>query len=379
MAQGDDDNDQRTESPSPKRLEEARERGQIPRSRELSTAAVMLIAGVGLTMGGRRMGSQMSAILRDGLTLTREEAMDAGRLLPALGHAAGEMLAASWPVLGLTLLAALAAPLMLGGWAFSTQALAPQFGRLNPVTGIGRMFAMRAWVELVKALAKFAVVGVAGAIVLWMNFDELLQLSRESTGAAIGHAISMSGQALIALTGALVFIAAIDVPFQLWQYHKDLRMTKEEVKQEMKEAEGNPEVKGRIRSMQREWAQRRMMLDVPKADVIVVNPTHYAVALRYDDGKMRAPVVVAKGLDLVALRIRELGNEHGVPIFEAPPLARALHRSVDIGDEIPAGFYVAVAQVLTYIFQLRSARRDHQRAPDRPTIEFEEPAAPPAA
>jgi flagellar biosynthetic protein FlhB len=364
--------EQRTEPASPKRLEEARNRGQIPRSRELSTAAVMLIAGFALQSGGRRMGSQMSAILRDGLTLTREESMDAGQLLPALKQAAGAMLMATGPVLALTLVAALAAPLLLGGWSFSTEALMPQFSRLNPVTGIGRLFALRSWVELGKALAKFAVVGFAGGIVLWMNFDELLQLSREPTAAAIGHAVALSGQALIALTAALVLIAAIDVPFQLWQYHADLRMTKEEVRQEMKESEGNPEVKGKIRALQREWSQRRMMQDVPTADVIVVNPTHFAVVLRYDDQKMRAPVVVAKGLDLVALRIRELGNEHGVPIFEAPPLARALHRSVEIGDEIPAGFYVAVAQVLTYIFQLRSARRDHQPAPVRPTIDFDE-------
>jgi flagellar biosynthetic protein FlhB len=232
------------------------------------------------------------------------------------------------------------------------------------------MVSLRAWVELGKALGKFAIVGTAGALVLWLNTDRLLGLTDEPVTAAIVHAMHIAGQALIALTAAMVVIAAIDVPFQIWQHQRDMRMTREEVKREFKESEGSPEVKGRIRALQREMAERRMMDDVPKADVIVVNPTHYAVALRYDDKTMRAPQVVAKGVDLIALRIREVASEHKVPIFEAPPLARALHRSVQIGDEIPTGLYVAVARVLTYIFQLRAALRDHQPRPVPPRIEL---------
>jgi flagellar biosynthetic protein FlhB len=184
--------------------------------------------------------------------------------------------------------------------------------------------------------------------------------------------MSITGQSLIALTAALILIAAVDVPFQIWQHAQDLRMTRDEIRGEVKESDGSPEMKGRIRGLQRELAQRRMMLDVPKADVIVVNPTHYAVALRYDDRKMRAPVVVAKGVELMAARIREVATEHSVPIFEAPPLARALYRSAEIGAEIPANLYVAVAQVLTYIFQLRAARRDHTTPPSAPGIEVAE-------
>jgi flagellar biosynthetic protein FlhB len=227
-------------------------------------------------------------------------------------------------------------------------------------------------VELGKALGKFAIVGIAAVIVLRNNTDQLMGLGSEPINAAIAHAISMTGQALIALTAALVVIAAIDVPFQLWQHHKDLRMSREEVRQEHKESEGSPEVKGRIRAMQREIAERRMMQDLPKADVVVVNPTHYAVALRYDDKTMRAPVVVAKGLDLIALKIREVATEHSIPILEAPPLARALHRSVEIGDEIPSGLYAAVAQVLTYVFQLRTALRMRSLPPAPPKIEVPE-------
>jgi flagellar biosynthetic protein FlhB len=213
-------------------------------------------------------------------------------------------------------------------------------------------------------------VGGAGALVIWLEMDSLMGLGREPVYAAVGHAMSITGSALISLTCALVLIAAIDVPFQLWQYNREMRMSRDEIRQENKESEGSPEMRGRIRAMQREMAERRMMDDVPKADVIVVNPTHYAVALRYDDKTMRAPTVVAKGVDLMAARIREVASEHKVPIFEAPPLARALHRSVEIGDEIPADLYAAVAQVLTYIFQLRAARREHQSPPALPKIDM---------
>jgi len=240
----------------------------------------------------------------------------------------------------------------------------------RPVSGLGRMLSVRSWVELGKSLGKFAIVGGAGALVLWLNMNELMGLGGEPINAAIGHAMSITGQALIALTCALVVIAGIDVPFQLWQYHREMKMTREEIRQEHRESEGAPEVRGRIRAMQREMAERRMMEDVPRADVIVVNPTHYAVALRYDDKAMRAPRVVAKGVDLMAARIREVASEHRVPIFEAPPLARALHRSVEIGDEIPAELYAAVAQVLTYVFQLRAAQRDHHSLPAPPVIDM---------
>lgn len=362
----------RTEPATQKRLDEARKNGQIPRSRDLTAAAVMLTAGIALQTLGGTLGGRLATMMRHGLQVSRAQAMDSTQMLAGLGESCLNALLAIAPILGLTMLAAIAAPLALGGWAFSGEVMVPKLERLNPVAGMARMFSARSWVELAKALAKFGVVGVAGAIVLSVNFSALMGLGSEPVDAAIGHAITISGQALISLTAALIFIAAIDVPFQLWQHHKELRMTRDEIKQEARESDGSPEVKGKIRRLQKEISQRKMMLDVPKADVIVVNPTHYAVALRYDDQNMRAPVVVAKGVDLMAARIREVATEHKVPIFEAPPLARALHRTVKIGDEIPANLYVAVAQVLTYIFQLRSARRDHQPPPVIPVIEFTE-------
>jgi flagellar biosynthetic protein FlhB len=276
---------------------------------------------------------------------------------------------AAAPVLGLTLVAALLAPLSIGGWNIAFNTLAPDFSRLSPLSGLKRIFSMRGVVELVKAFAKFGVVAAFAIVFLWMKTDEMLTLGEEPTGAAIGHAISLAGQALLAFAGGLVLIAAIDVPFQLFQHIKSLRMTREEIREEMKESEGNPEVKGRIRQLQQEVAKRRQMQEVPKADVVITNPTHFAVALRYDEKRMRAPIVVAKGVDEVAAKIREIASEHNVPLFEAPPLARALFRAVDLNGEVPARLYVAVAQVLTYIYQLKAAKRAGAVPPTPPTID----------
>lgn len=372
MADSETDKHDRTEAPTEKRLKEARDKGQIPRSRELTAAAVMLTAGVALRSTGGAMGERLAGLLRSGLQLTHEQTMDAAQMLPLLSAQALGGFMAMAPLLLMTLVAAVAAPLLLGGWSFVTSSIAPDISRINPGSGLGRMFSGRAAVELGKTLAKFAVVAVTGIIVMRSNSGAVLGLGAEPVGTAIGHAISITGNALIALTAALILIAAIDVPYQIWHHASELKMTKEEVKREAKEAESSPEVKQRIRKLQREMSERRMMADIPQADVIVVNPTHYAVALKYDDTRMRAPIVVAKGVDEVAAKIREIAGTANVPIFEAPPLARALHRSVRIGDEIPANLYLAVAQVLTYVFQLRTARRDRLQPPAVPVIDFTE-------
>ncbi len=289
----------RTESPTQKRLDDARREGRIPRSRELTAAAVMVGAGLMLMMSGRTIGGRLGDLMRNGLSISRAQAFDGNAMTRAFSDMSISAFWAIAPVLGLTLLVALGAPLALGGWAFSSKAFTPDFSRLSPMAGLARMVSLRSWVELGKALGKFAIVGIAGWLVLRFNADRLLGLGAEPIQAAIAHAMQIAGQALIALTAALVLIAAIDVPFQLWQYHKDMRMTREEIRQEHRESEGSPEIKGRIRALQREMSERRMMDDVPKADVIIVNPTHFAVALRYDEKNMRAPQVVAKGVDLM--------------------------------------------------------------------------------
>jgi len=260
----------------------------------------------------------------------------------------------------------------LSGWNFSTEALMPQFSRLNPIAGFGRMFAMTSWIELAKSLLKFGVVAVFAVMVLRKDASALMALGSQSPRIAMQSAALLCSHALLTMAWSMLLIAGIDVPLQLWQHAKQLKMSREEIKQEMKESDGSPEVKGKIRRMQSEIARRRMMGEVAKADVIVTNPTHFAVALRYDDKRNRAPIVVAKGVDLIAARIREIAAEHKVPIFEAPPLARVLYRSVDLNREVPASLYTAVAQVLTYIYQLRAFKKGLVAMPERPKVEVEE-------
>jgi flagellar biosynthetic protein FlhB len=363
---------EKTEQPTPKRLEEARRKGQIPRSRDLTAAAVMLAGGSALYMLGGYIAGHMHGMMQRSLSLSREQALDSMYLTPALTSAAIQGFKACMPVLLIIMLAAIIAPLALGGWSFSTESLAPKLERLNPLEGFKRMFSMRALIELSKALAKFGTVAVVAVLVLMNDSEALLALGREPTAMALGHAVKLSGQGLLAISSGLLLIAGIDVPYQLWQYSKQMKMSREEIRQEMKESEGSPEVKGRIRQIQQEMARQRMMQDVPKADVIVTNPTHFAVALRYDEKSMRAPIVVAKGVDLLAARIREVASEHNVAIFEAPPLARVLYRNVDIGAEVPSNLYVAVAQVLSYVFQLRVAKRSGVQPPERPDVNVAE-------
>jgi flagellar biosynthetic protein FlhB len=260
---------------------------------------------------------------------------------------------------------ALLVPASIGGWSFSTKSLAPNLEKLDPIKGLGRIFGWRGLMELAKALAKFLLIAaVAGALIMYMA-PQLLQLGDEPLRRALAHAGGILGLSFVVLSAALIVIAAVDVPFQLWQHAKQLRMTRQEVKDEFKETEGRPEVKGRIRQLQREMAQRRMMEEVPKADVVVTNPTHFAVALKYDR-KMNAPKVVAKGVDLVAANIRGIAEQHEITMFEAPPLARALYYSTDLGQEIPAGLYVSVAQVLAYVYQLKTAHGAGETAPAPP-------------
>ena len=360
---------ERSEKPTARRLEKAREEGQVPRSPELSAAAVLLVTGGGLHFLGGAIGATLYDVMRSGLSPSPGAALDPALALATASAESLRVLIACAPLLGLTLVAALVAPLALGGWNLSFGALAPNFAKLDPIAGFGRFFSARGAVELGKAFAKVLVVGVIAVAVLRKQSPQLLALGAAPLHEGIAQCANLTADALLAVSAGLALIAAVDVPFQLWQHSQKLSMTREEIREEMKESEGSPEVRSRIRRVQRELARRRMMQEVPKADVIVVNPTHFAVALRYEESRMRAPLVVAKGTDLIAARIREIATEHAVPIFEAPPLARALYHNVEIGGEIPATLYAAVAQVLTYIYQLRTARTSGARPPEPPAID----------
>ncbi|WP_455234555.1 flagellar biosynthesis protein FlhB [Thiogranum longum] len=349
------DGQEKTEEATPKRKEEARGKGQVPRSRELTTMAMLLMAAIGMSLMGGHMITQMGDVLRLGLDVERAKAFDPWAVIEVLIRAIQGGIALVAPFLLIMIVTALAAPVALGGWTFSTEALAFKPEKLDPVQGMKKIFALRGVVELTKALAKFLLIGSVGALLLWHFLPELMGLGREAVDAGLVHAGKILSSSFLVLSASLVLIAAIDVPFQIWDHAKNLKMTRQEVRDEHKNTEGKPEVKSRVRAMQREIAQRRMMSEVPEADVVITNPTHYAVALRYDADTMSAPVVVAKGVELVASQIRTVAVANDVPLFEAPPLARALYYSTEIEQEVPAGLYLAVAQILAYVFQLKAS------------------------
>jgi flagellar biosynthetic protein FlhB len=344
----------------------------VPRSRDLNAAAVVLAGGLGLLALGSLIGGRLLTLMHDGLMLANLEGFDDARMLMRFGHAAMQAALAIAPLIGLVMAAAVLAPLAIGGWTFSAEALAPKFERLNPLEGLRRIWSVRGLIELGKALARVLLVALIAAVVMRLQFHSYSALGTESVRAAIAHSLNLGGAALIALGGALAVIALIDVPLQLWQFHQSMRMTRQEIREENKESEGSPEIKARVRRAQQALARKRMMQEVPKADVVVTNPTHFAVALRYDDKVMAAPIVIAKGRDLIAARIREIAGAHKIPIVEAPPLARALHAHCELGDPIPARLYAAVAKVLTYVYQLRTVRRHGGPEPTLPVVEVPE-------
>ena len=363
MSESDDQ--ERTEKPSEKRLREAREKGDVPRSRDLSGALVVLAGVAALMSGGERAFVHAKRVYELGFGYSRE-ALFSGEL-PArvLAAALREAMALITPVAVATMLATFAAPLLLGGLSFSAQALEPKFDRLDPIAGLGRLVSMRGAVELAKSLLKLVFIGASLAWFLWHRQDAMQATGRGTVGAGIALSLSQLGHAALLFGTMLALIGGIDAAYQRYDHGRRLRMTKQELRDENKESEGNPELKGRIRQVQHQLARRRMMQELPKADVVVTNPTHFAVALKYDESRMRAPRVVAKGADVLAMQIRQVAAGHRIPMVEAPPLARALYATTELGREIPAALYVAVAQVLAYVFQLRQALA-HGDAPPVP-------------
>lgn len=345
----------RSEQPTNKRLDEARKKGQVARSRELNMLLVMLASILFLWLLGEQMISSAIQITSEALTPSGELIFNS-ELLPShlmtVLFSAGVLLL---PFLAVTVVAALAGPALMGGLVFSPQAIAFKPEKLDPIKGLGRIFSSKGLMELVKALLKFFLI-VGLAILLFLSMEkEVMSLISLNVIDAITRSGEMIIWAFLLLSMALVLIAAIDVPYQLWSHNKQLKMTKQEVRDEFKETDGRPEVKSRIRQLQMEASQRRMLEDVPLADVVITNPTHFSVALKYDPDGVQAPLVVAKGSDLMAFKIRSIAVEHNVIIYEEPPLARALYSSTDIGDQIPSALFLAVAKILAYVFHLKRA------------------------
>jgi len=356
---------EKTEPASPRRLEKAREEGQVARSRELVTF-VMLSTGLGcLWAGGEAMAAHLGSALRGGLRFERASAFDASHMMMQAAGAVAQALQALLPLLAAMAVAALAAPMLLGGWLLSTKSLTPNFSKLNPIPGIGRMFSTETLAEMVKTVIKSLLIGGVAWWVISGNLPAIMALMSEPVHEAMSHTLQVVAKSCALIVGALLLVAAIDVPYQLWSHAHKLRMSREDLRQEQKESDGDPQVKAQIRRQQQQMAKRRMMAQVPKADIIVTNPTHFAVALKYSDQE-RAPRVIAKGCDLVALRIRALAQEHRIPVLEAPPLTRALYRHTRLDAEIPVALYAAVAEVLAWAYQLQRQLTEGGDAPAAP-------------
>ncbi|MEQ1530502.1 MAG: flagellar biosynthesis protein FlhB [Methylococcales bacterium] len=363
----EDSGQEKTEEPTSKRLADAKKKGQIARSRELNTFMMLMTSSTLLLTLGEDIGNGLLQMMRSCFSLTRAVVLDPHSITVYLQKTVLDGVGLIAPFLATLVVAAIVTPISMGGWVFSWDAISPKFEKMDPIKGLPKLFSMNGLVELVKAILKILLVFFVAMLLSKTYLSELFGLSAEHMDKAIIHALTIIGTCFMLLSAALVFVAMIDVPYQLWQHSKQLKMSLQEIKDEMKESEGNPEIKGRIRRMQMEMANNRMMADVPKADVIVTNPSHYAVALKYDQHANGAPKLVAKGVDLIAAQIRNIGIGADVPLLASPPLARALYYSTDLEKEIPQGLYLAVAQVLAYVYQLKTARqhRWHEPVPPR--------------
>lgn len=352
---------ERTEQATPKRVIEAREKGQVARSRELSTMAVLMGSAIGLLLVGEYIADGLKRIMSSNFSVSRSDIFDMKTGPEFLLHGIENALQVITPFLFIVFTIAILSPLVIGGWNFSVEAMMFKWEKLDPIRGIKRIVSVRSLVELIKALFKFAIVLFVSILLIWLNIDKMLFLSKLDALTSISKLSLILIWAFMIISSAMIVIALIDVPFQIWDHSRNLKMTRQEVKEEHKQTDGSPELKRHLRERQRELTRRRMMSDVPKADVIVTNPTHYAVALKYDHEKMAAPRVVAKGKDLVAFQIRNIAQTSNIPILSAPPLSRALYFSTKVGQQIPDGLFLAVAQVLAYVFQLKRSNKNHKQ------------------
>jgi len=367
MSSDQDSSQEKTEQPSEKKLKDARDKGEVPRSRELNTLTSLMTGGLGMLFFGGYVSNLLALEMKQGLSISGETLIDSNLLLTASRDALVSGLVLLSPVLIVMFASVFAGPLLMGGFIFRVESLSPDLKRIDPLKGLARIFSMNGLMEFLKAFLKFVVIASVSWWYVGTVLDELLALGAESVNHALNHSATLLTTAFLLVSSVLILVVAMDVPFQAAQFTRKLKMTKQEVKDEMKETDGRPEVKSRIRSMQQEISQRRMMEDVKTADVVIRNPTHYAVALSYKDGGNLAPVVVAKGQDLIALQIIKIAEEYEVAVVSAPPLARALHASSTLGQEIPARLYLSIAQVLAYVFQLRDVGKA-----DFPTLDISE-------
>lgn len=362
----EDSSQEKTEEPTAKRLDKAKEDGQIPRSKELTTSFVLLAGTIGLMIFGGGLVKRLAEIFRYNFSFERDHVFDTTKMIAQLAHSFYEVLWVLVPYFSVLGIAAIIGPIALGGWMFSAKSLAPKFNRINAFSGLKRMFSTKSLVELAKAIGKVTIVIFVAFILLSILKGTILSLSEEGVMPAIYHSVQLSLFVSVILSASTLIIAAVDIPFQIFDHKNKLKMSKQDIKDEMKDSEGKPEVKGKIRQLQMQMAQNRMMSSVPEADVIITNPTHFSVALKYDPDSMETPTLLAKGIEHNAMRIREVAKLNDIEIVESPPLARAIYHTTEVEQDIPEGLFLAVAQVLAYVFQLREFRKGRGGRPDYP-------------
>ncbi len=361
----EDSGQERTEEPTSKKISESRKKGQVARSKDLGTTFVLIFSAVALLMYGPAIAKGLYNIMGRGLTLNRNETYDTTKMFSVWGEMFSEIFFPMAMFVFIITIAGIVGNTLLGGFNFSWQAAAPKASKMSPMKGIKRMLGPQAAIELVKAILKFVLVAGFAILLIQMFFYEILHLSIEQVPASIIHALEILAWMFLALSCTMIIISAIDAPYQSYNHHKQLKMTLQEVKDEYKNSEGDPQIKARIRRTQREMSQRRMMQDVPDADVVVTNPTHYSVALKYDTEKAGAPIVLAKGTDELAMQIRKIAKGNEVPIVESPVLTRSLYHTTEVGAQIPDQLFTAVAQVLAYVFQLKRFQKGRGRRPTK--------------
>lgn len=362
-----DDTQERTEQATPKKEKESKERGLVARSKDFNSFVVLFFGCISFVVFGQYIILKLQLLCKQFFSFDAQALLESGSMIVNLkmGFTSGFYILL--PIALLILIASLVGSYLMGGWTFSWGNVAPKFERLDPIKGLQRIFSLKGVMELIKSILKVSLVFIAAFIIYVVFFERIIGLGLFELNSGLSVAGNIMIYSFFILVCSLIVVCMFDVPFQIWDYRRQLMMTKQEIRDEYKETEGKPEVKSKLRSMQREMAARRMMDAIPKADVIITNPTHYAVALKYDEGKMKAPIVVAKGADNVAMRIIELGKTHSIPTLSAPPLARSIFFHTEIGEAIPQKLYVAVAQVLAYVHQLKLYRRGKMKRPKLPT------------
>ena len=362
----DDSDLDKSEQPTDSKLKKAKEKGQIPRSRELTSLIILLVGIMLFWIMGTHFVSKLKAIIQQAMLVAHRTDDDKQIIFNLINL----LTAGFWAILPIfvgLVIVAIIAPLSVGGLLFSLQSIKPNLGKLNPISGFKRLFSLRIFSELFKSILKVVLIAFAAALFLIHQFPNMLALPSMYLNNALSQVMQLLIYASLLIVLALIPMVGFDIFYQIWSNLKKLKMSKQEVKDEFKEQEGNPQIKGRIRQMQQAMARRRMMKDVPKANVIVTNPTHYAIALQYDEKTMSAPKILAKGTDSIASKIKQIAQEHQIPQLEAPPLARALYRHGEIGKSIPAELYAAVAQILAWVYQLKRWHRYGGEKPLKPT------------